>query len=150
MATQSHSTLLKPIEQGGLLLARSPRSPDPEEVSLVAIGKRQNLLSAINLCIEVSGLDDKEIGLALGIDAGHLSNIRKGKGGCNFPTNKLDDLMTLCGNEIPLQWQALKRGKGLVMLEGEAERRLRIEREENERLRSENKLLRDIAQGRAV
>jgi hypothetical protein len=58
--------------------------------------------------------------------------------------------MTLCGNEIPLIWQALKRGKGVHMLEGEAERQLRIEQEKNERLASENKLLRDLVQGKAA
>jgi predicted XRE-type DNA-binding protein len=137
-------------EQGVLPLAKSPRAVNPDEVSTQVIGRRKSLLDAINLCIDVSGLDDKEIGFALGIDAGHLSNIRKGKTGCNFPTNKLDDLMTLCGNEIPLVWQAMKRGKGLVMLEGEAERQLRLQKEENDRLARENKLLRDLVQGRAV
>lgn len=150
MATQPNSTLLRAVEQGGLLLARSPRVPEQEEVSISSIAKRPTLLSAINYCIEVSSLDDKEIALALGIDAGHFSNIRKGKTGCHFPTNKLDDLMTLCGNEIPLIWQALKRGKGVHMLEGEAERQLRLERERNERLEGENKLLRDLVQGKAA
>jgi hypothetical protein len=48
-------------------------------VSLASIGRKPTLLAAINYCIEVSGLDDKEIALALKIDAGHFSNIRKGK-----------------------------------------------------------------------
>lgn len=150
MATQLHSTLLNPVEQGRLLLSNTPRAPDPEEVSLQSIARKRTLLDAINYCIEVSGLDDKAIAISLGIDAGHFSNIRKGKAGCNFPITKLDDLMNLCGNEIPLLWQAMKRGKGLVMLEGEAERRLRVEQEECERLRRENKLLREIAVGKAA
>lgn len=125
MATQPHSRLLSAVEQGGLLLARSPRAPDEEEVSLASIARKRDFLGAINYCIEVSGLDDKEIALALGIDAGHFSNIRKGKSGCNFPINKLDDLMTLCGNEIPLIWLSWKRGKGLVLLETEAQKQLR-------------------------
>lgn len=150
MATQLHSTLLNPVEQGRLLLSVTPRAPDPEEVSLQSIARKRTLLDAVNYCIEVSGLDDKNIAISLGIDAGHFSNIRKGKAACNFPITKLDDLMNLCGNEIPLLWQAMKRGKGLVMLEGEAERLLRVQREENERLRHENKLLREIAVGKAA
>lgn len=150
MATQPHSTLLNAVEQGRLLLAGTPRAPDPEEVSIQSIARKRTLLDAINYCIEVSGLDDKAIAISLGIDAGHFSNIRKGKSGCNFPITKLDELMDLCANEIPLIWQAIRRGKGLVMLEGEAERQLRLEREENERLRNENRLLRDIAVGKAV
>lgn len=125
MATQPHSRVLNPVEQGHLLLAGTPRAPDPEEVSIGSIARKRTLLDAINYCIEVSGQDDKAIGISLGIDSGHFSNIRKGKAGCNFPLTKLDDLMTLCGNEIPLIWQALQRGKGLVMLESEAEKQLR-------------------------
>src|SRR5690554_5280866 len=99
MATQPHSRVLKAVEAGQapLLLARSPRAPEIEDVSIASIARKPTLLAAVNYCIEVSGLDDKEIALALGIDAGHFSNIRKGKAGCNFPLTKLDDLMTLCG-----------------------------------------------------
>jgi predicted XRE-type DNA-binding protein len=150
MATQSHSRVLSEVEQGGLLLSRSPRVPEVEEVSVASIGRKQNLLAAINYCIEVSGLDDKEIALALGIDAGHLSNIRKGKPGCNFPTNKLDDLMTLCGNEVPLIWQALKRGKGLVMLESEAQRQIRLLHEQLADERKKNEVLVQAIHGRAA
>jgi hypothetical protein len=138
MATQPRSTLLNPVEQGRLLLASTPRSPAGEEVSYQSIARKKTLLDAVNYCIEVSGLDDKAIAISLGIDAGHFSNIRKGKAGSNFPLTKLDDLMTLCGNEIPLVWQALRRGKGVHLLEGEAERQLREEREL--RMEAEKKL----------
>lgn len=121
-----NSKILNRGEQGSLLLSLRARKSDatPERIARCA-----NLLAAINLCIDESGLDDNEIRLALDIDAGHWSHIRKGKAGCHFPTNKLDDLQTLCNNEIPLTYQALKRGKGLHMLETEAERQLREERE---------------------
>lgn len=132
---QPDSIFSKAVEQGRLLLARAPKGG---EVSLDVIAKRKDLLSAINLCIDVSGVEDKEIYLALGIDPGHWSNIRKGKKGCYFPTNKLDDLMTMCGNEIPLIWQALKRGKGLHLLQTEAEKQLHAERDR--RIEAENKL----------
>lgn len=148
MATQSRSTLLSEAEQGVLLLARSPRALPSDAVSVDVISSRRDLLAAINLCIDVSGLDDKEVALALGIDAGHFSNIRRGKSGCNFPLTKLDDLMTLCGNEIPLTWQALKRGKGLHMLENEAQRLLREANERAAKLLDENRLLREVIQGR--
>lgn len=118
-----HSKDLNEVEQRQLLMTSSrARKSDatPEQIA-----RRPNLLAAINLCIDESGLADDEIRLALAIDAGHWSNIRKGKAGVHFPTNKLDDLMTLCGNEIPLEWQAMRRGKGLHLLETEAERRIR-------------------------
>lgn len=126
-------------------LARSPvRSDIPVEV----IARQKDLLAAINLCIDVSGLDDKEIYLSLEIDAGHFSNIRKGKQGCHFPTNKIEELMELCGNEIPLIWLADRRGKGLHMLETESERLLKVERAA--RLEAEQKveLLTGILKGK--
>lgn len=50
---------------------------------------------------------------------------------------------------IPLIWWAHSRGKGLHMLETESERLLKAERVEKDRLSAENKLLRDLVQGRA-
>lgn len=119
------------------------------DVPLDLITKRHDMLGAINLMFDISGLDDKEIYITLGIDAGHFSNIRKGKSSCHFPTNKLNAAMDLCGNEIPLVWLAHSRGKGLHMLETESERQLKAERETNEKLEAENKLLRELVQGRA-
>lgn len=100
--------------------------------------------------MDVSGLEDKEIYAALGIDSGHFSNIRKGKSGVHFPTNKLDDLMTMCRNEIPLVWQALKRGKGLVLLETEAERQLRDERARRIHAEEKVRTLQEAISGRFV
>lgn len=86
------------------------------------IARQQCLLSAIVLCVHASGLDDKEVYLSLGIDAGHWSRIMKGD--AHFPVNKLGDLMDMCGNEAPLIWLAMSRGKGLVLLKSEAERQI--------------------------
>lgn len=91
------------------------------DVPLESILARKSLLGAINLCIDLSGLDEKEIYIPLGIDAGHWSNLRKGKG--HFPPDRINDLMDLCCNEAPLIWQAYRRGYGLVVLKTEAERR---------------------------
>lgn len=107
-----------PVEQGALLLTRARPMVD---VPLESILARKSLLGAINLCIDLSGLDEKEIYIPLGIDAGHWSNLRKGKG--HFPPDRINDLMDLCGNEVPLIWQAYRRGYGLVVLKTEAERR---------------------------
>lgn len=82
----------------------------PSEV----IGAQPTKTAAIRLCIQASGLDDKEIALALDIDPGQLSKVLKGNG--NFPNNKEHALMDLCGNEIPLLWDAMKRGKELKPL----------------------------------
>lgn len=112
------SSLESPLEQGRLMLTSAKPMLD---VPLDSIMARKTLLGAINLCIDLSGLEDKECYLPLGIDAGHFSNLRKGKG--HFPPDKVNDLMDLCRNEVPLIWLAHVRGYGLVVLKSEAERR---------------------------
>lgn len=61
-------------------------------------------LAALNLCMNLSNLSDEAIRDALGIDKGHFSRLRKGRG--NFPANKRLELMTLCGNRAPVQFEA--------------------------------------------
>jgi hypothetical protein len=140
-----NSTMTNGVEQGALPLARVPAQAD---VPLDVVVRRRDLLSAINLMFDVSGLEDKEIYLALEIDPGHFSNIRKGKPSCHFPTNKIGAAMDLCRSEIPLVWFAYSRGKGLHLLQTEAERLLEQQRIANEKLEAENKLLRDLFQGK--
>lgn len=94
------------------------RRADESPVSLAVVKAQSTMTRAIALCVQASGLDDKEVCLSLGIDAGHWSRISKGD--AHFPTNKLNDLMDLCGNEAPLMWLAHSRGKGLVLLKSEA------------------------------
>lgn len=103
--------------------------------------------AAIVLAITASGLDDKEVYLPLKIDGSHWTKIKKGE--AHFPLDKLCEFMDLVGNEIPLQWLAHRRGKGLVMLLSEAERLLQAEHERAEKLSAENVLLRGLVQGRA-
>ncbi len=122
---QAPAQLLQPVEpQGELPLSRAPRAqPVADEV----IRATKTFVDALNLQINLSGLEDKELYIPLGIEASHWSRIRKGE--FHFPLNKLDQLCDLCGNEVTLVWWAWRRGKGLHMLETEAERQLRIERE---------------------
>lgn len=112
---------LNPVVQGELPLSRRAL---PVDIPLDMVVARKTLLGAINLCMDASGLDDKEIASTLEIDAGHFTNIRKGKG--HFPPDKINALMDLCGNEAPLIWLSNYRGYGLVMLKSEAERRAEL------------------------
>ena len=136
---------LTTVDHPELALARSV---ERIEVPADLIEKQKSLSAAIALCIQLSGLEEKEVYMTLGIDAGHWTRIMKGD--AHFPVNKLDVLMDLCGNEAPLQWQAKKRGYALVMIKTEAERRAE---EAEERLRAaeaENKLMRELLGGRAA
>jgi hypothetical protein len=98
------------------------RKANVMEAPYELVARKKTFLASIVLCVQLSGLEDKEIYLTLGIDAGHWSRIMKGD--AHFPVDKLDELMTLCGNEAPLQWLSNKRGYQLVMLKSAAERRI--------------------------
>lgn len=86
-----------------------------------------SLTRACFKCIEESGLQDKSICIELDIDPGVLSRARTGQ--AHFPPDKIDVLMDLCGNEIPLRWQLLKRGYGMVKLKSRLEAELDAERQ---------------------
>lgn len=69
-------------------------------------------LAALNLCMNLSNLSDEAIRDKLHIDKGHFSRMRKGRG--NFPANKRLELMVLCGNRAPVQFEALHLNCDLV------------------------------------
>lgn len=69
-------------------------------------------LDAIRLCIQLSGHTHEFLGEKLGIDKGHFSRIMQGKAW--FPDTKRIDLMNLCGNRAPAQFDAVMTGCDLV------------------------------------
>jgi len=98
-----------------------------ETLSDEQVGQIPSLTRACFKCVEEGGLQDKSICIELGIDPGVLSRARSGQ--AHFPPDKIDALMDLCGNEIPLRWQTLKRGYGLVKLKSRLEEELDAERQ---------------------
>lgn len=124
------------------------RAPDRSPVPLDLVVRQPTLARAIALCVQLSGLQDKEVHLALEIDAGHWSRISKGD--AHFPTNKLGDLMDICGNEAPLMWLANSRGYGLVVLQTEAERRADAAEKKLAEEREKVRWLTDLLKGRAT
>ncbi len=109
---------MQALDHPALPLARRAYDAD---VSLSLVSRQPCLSKAIAMCVQLSGLEEKEIYMALEINAGHWSRISKGE--AHFPVNKLGALMDFCGNEAPLMWLAYSRGKGLVLLKSDAERR---------------------------
>ena len=101
----------------------------PQDVDINTILRQKNLLGAINLCCSLSGLNDKQIYMELDIAAGQWTRIKSGE--AHFPPNKLELLMDICGNEIPLLWLSRRRGYGLQKLQTALERELEIERKKN-------------------
>ena len=118
------------------------RRANPVAVTVDMVSRQQSLLGAINLCVQLSGLDDKEIASALEIQQAQWSRIKHGD--AHFPPDKIGDLMDLCGNEDPLLWLANARGYGLHLLKSEAERQRDEAQSELAAKERENALLRDL------
>lgn len=108
--------------------AEQPVSPD-------VVYRQPDMLSAIRLSIQVSGLDEKQVFLPLGIAKAQWSRILTGQ--AHFPTNKYEQFMSLTGNEIPLIWLAFRRGKGLHDLEDAKDKTIRELQQANDDLRRE-------------
>lgn len=69
-------------------------------------------LDAIRLCVQLSSLPNSVICSRLGIDNGHWTRIMQGQ--ANFPDQKANDLMQVCGNYAPLQFEAWSNGFDLM------------------------------------
>lgn len=136
------SRKLTAVDQPQLALTRKV---DKFNLALELVVKQRTFSGAIALCVQMSGLDEKEVYMALEIDAGHWTRIMKGD--AHFPVNKLSDLMDLCGNESPLMWLANHRGYGLVVLQSEAERRAEAAELALRNEREKTKLLMEIVNG---
>ena len=132
-------------DQSELALARPPSQV---EIPVELIRAKKSIGAAFSLACDASGLDDKEIYLALGIDAGYFSNIKKGKA-----TLQGDLISTFCkivGNTIYAEWIAFQIGCTLMMLKSEAERRAEsFERQLNEE-RLKNRVLVEALHGRVI
>lgn len=84
-------------------MSREPVKVEPHWLSSCG-----SLLDAIHLCIHLSKLPHYAIAERLGVDKGHWTRMMQGQ--AHFPTNKMHDLMSVCGNFAPLQWLAENAG----------------------------------------
>ena len=117
------------------------RAAQAVEIPVELIRAKRSAGAAFSLACDTSELDDKEIYLALEMDAGTFSRIRKG-------TNTLaGDLVAkfcaIVGNRIYPEWLAYQVGCGLVMLKSEAERRAEAFEAELREERLNNRVLMD-------
>ena len=83
-------------------------SRKPAQAPIELVANCRHRLDAIRLCVQLSGLANDTISSRLGIDKGHWTRIMQGKAW--FPDTKSIDLMMLCGNYAPMQFEALKCG----------------------------------------
>lgn len=130
-------------DQEELALARAP---ERVAVPVEMIRAKKNSGAAFTLACDASGLDDKEIYLAIGIDAGYFSNIKKAK--ATLQGDLVRDFCKIVGNTIYPEWLAYQVGCTLVMLESEAERRAKEAELKVRETQRENDLLRSLLVGR--
>lgn len=71
-------------------------------VDINAVSRLPSFSAAITYCVGISGFDRKEVYGEIGIDAATWSRIESGS--AYFPMPKLEALMDICGNEVPLMW----------------------------------------------
>ena len=123
------------------------RAPERAAVPIEMVRAQKSAGAAFTLACSVSGLEDKEIYLSLDIDAGYFSNIKKGKA-----TLQADLLAKFCdavGNTIFAEWLAYQVGCTLVVIKTEAERRAEAAEARAIAAEAENKLMRQLLQGKA-
>lgn len=101
---------------------KQPIELAPEQLVKVCKSGRD----AIRLCVTLSGLPHGYIAQALRIDKGQFSRIMSGQ--AHFPDEKRSELMRLCHNLAPVQFDAMDMGLALVV-DTKAQRRAQLQAE---------------------
>lgn len=131
--------------QSELALARSP---DQAQMPIVLVRSQKNSGAAFTLACSASGLDDKEIYMALGIDAGYFSNIKKGK--ATLQADLMNMFCAVVGNSIYPEWIAYQIGCTLVMIQTEAERLADSLKKQLEQEKLKNRVLVEALHGKVA
>lgn len=108
----------------------------PVEVNPSEVVRKTSLGASIELCLELAGLEPKQLQADLKLDKAQFSRWSSGQEGVVWP--RLCAVMDRCGNDAPLLWMNHARGWDLHAMrrvESETERRLRLALEENAALR---------------
>lgn len=129
-------------EQVELALARAP---DRANVPIELVRAKRSGGAAFTLACDASGLDDKEIYMALELDAGTFSRIKKGTN--TLAADLLKPFCEVVGNTLYAEWLAYQVGCGLVLLKTEAERRAERLQAQLHEERLKNQVLMDALRG---
>ena len=132
-------------DQGELALAHAA---EPNSVPVEMIHRQKTAAAAFALACQSSGLEDKEIYLSLGIDAGYFSRIKAGT--ATLQADHTAQFCQIVGNTIYMEWLAYQLGCTLVQIESEAERRAKTAEDRAKAAEAENKLMRQLLSGRVA
>ncbi len=129
------------MRQGELRLLGEAHKPGLLPMDMILRCRDEH--DALMLCIQMREIRYplSEIAHRLGIDKGQWSRIMGGQ--AHMPTSKRLDLMELCGNYAPIQFEAWKAGYTM-------ETRKKTPEEEMDDLRRENQLLKQRLQSAAA
>lgn len=130
--------------QGELPLTRPPQTV---AVPIELVRSKKTKGGAFTLACDASGLEDKEIAGALNIDKALFSRLKAGS--ASLDDDLLADFCRVVGNKILPEWLAYQVGCTLVIIQTEAERIAAAERARADEFARENKLLRELLQGKA-
>jgi hypothetical protein len=100
---------------------------------------------ALRKCVELSDLEPKEIYGPLGIDQAQWSRIWAGTAFLN--PDLLFPLMDLCGNDVPVRYDAIMRGYELIRIKNDLEAQLEQAKQELEDERRVNRRLVSMLRG---
>ena len=100
--------------------------PKPARADDNLVGRAGDLLAAVQMCVQLSGLSNEAICERMGIDPGHWTRMMQGR--ASLQLRKLPDLMRICGNLAPLQYLAREMGFDLYE-DARAKRRAELEAE---------------------
>lgn len=132
-------------EQRELALSRRA---EPNDMPIEVVRRQKTGAAAFSLACQSSGLEDKEIYGALGLDAGYFSRIKKGE--ATLQADLIGPFCDLVNNRIYPEWQAYQVGCTLVQIQSEAERLLEQERAKGAKLAEENRLMKQLLTGRVL
>jgi hypothetical protein len=131
------------VEQCDLVLTRKANSVD---VPIEMIRAKKSAGAAFTLACDASGLEDKEIYLALGVDKGYFSRMKSGT--ATLDADKVREFSQVVGNVIYVRWMAYQVGYALVLIKTEAERRAEEAEARAATAEAENRLMRELLKGR--
>jgi hypothetical protein len=124
------------------------RPPEQAEIPIDLIRRQHSAAAAFALACQASGLEDKEIYMQLGIDAGTFSRIKKGE--ATLQADKESEFCRAVGNKVYPEWRAFKIGCTLVVIQSEAERRADEAEDRAKAAEAENAMLKNLLVGRAA
>lgn len=118
-----------------------------QEIDIELVRRQPTMTRAIVLCADAAGFkNDKDLCRVIDVDPAVWARIKNGQ--AHFPQDRYEQLMNECGNDAPLIWLADRRGFILTPKETEMERRVRVADERALALENENRILREVLNGR--